>query len=73
MGEKESIQYHQKHLKNWQEFFLACNELGYHTFVVGHCRHFGLFVGYMYTDLGLCLLRMVSTTGNKAGSGWKIV
>ena len=31
------------------------------------------FFGYMYTDLGLGLLWMVSTTSNKAGSGWKIV
>ena len=53
-----------------KNLFLACNELGYHTFVVADFR---LFFGYMYTDLGLGILWVVSTTSNKAGSRSKIV
>ena len=49
---------------------LACNKLGYYTFAVKHCRFLSR---NMYTDFGLCLLFVVSTTGNKTGCRCKIV
>ena len=53
-----------------KNLFLACNELGNHTYMV---RHFRLFLWHMNINLGLGILWVVSTTSNQTGSRWKIV
>ena len=63
-------QYHQKHLNNWHEF-VSLLVMSSDTLLL-QLDTSDSFLGYMYTDFGLSLLSMVSTTSNKAGSGWKI-